>query len=103
MCPCGEKFNVQHALSCKKGGFITLRHNEVRDITATLLSEVCKDVEVESSLIKLQGEEQRLNNTAKNFSKKTLFTLLFITNLLSVNTNVFLLLFFLHSFFFILG
>ena len=65
MCPCGEKFNVQHALFCKKGGFITLRHNEVRDITATLLSEVCKDVEVEPSLIKLQGEEQRLNNTAK--------------------------------------
>ena len=65
MCPCGEKFNVQHALSCKKGGFITLRHNEVRDITATLLSEVCKDVEVQPSLIKLQGEEQRLINTAK--------------------------------------
>ena len=31
-CACGSKFNVQHAISCKKGGFVTLRHNEVRDI-----------------------------------------------------------------------
>ena len=29
-CSCEESFNVQHAMSCKKGGFITLRHNEVR-------------------------------------------------------------------------
>ena len=28
-CACGSKFNVQHALSCKKDGFTTLRHNEV--------------------------------------------------------------------------
>ena len=49
----------------QKRWFYTLRHNEGRDITATLLPEVCKDVEVEPSLIKLQGEEQRLNNTAK--------------------------------------
>ena len=43
-CACGSKFNVQHAISCKKGGFVTLRHNEVRDITTSLLNEVCKDV-----------------------------------------------------------
>ena len=56
-CACGNKFNIQHALSCKKGGFITLRHNEVRDITASFLNEVCKDVRKEPSLIKLTGEQ----------------------------------------------
>ena len=51
-CSCGG-FNVQHPMSCKNGGFVTLRHNEVRDITATLVSEVCKDVELEPSLLTL--------------------------------------------------
>ena len=33
-CSSGEGFNVQHSLSCKKGGFVILRHKEMRDITA---------------------------------------------------------------------
>ena len=33
-CLCGENFNVQHMLPCKKSGVITIRHNEVRDIKA---------------------------------------------------------------------
>ena len=56
-CVCGEKFDVQHSMSCKKGGFITHRHNELRDITAKLLEEVCKDVEIEPTLTTLTGEE----------------------------------------------
>ena len=32
---------MEHILSCPKGGFPSIRHNEIRDITATLLSEVC--------------------------------------------------------------
>ena len=36
-CECGEKFDLQHALSCKKGGFVSLRHNSVRDITSSPL------------------------------------------------------------------
>lgn len=52
-CTCGAKFDIQHALSCKKGGFVTLRHNIVRDITAELLSEVCKDVRKEPTLQKI--------------------------------------------------
>ena len=46
-------------------GFITFRHNELRDIKATILSEVCKDVEVGQSLMKLRGEEQQLDAIAK--------------------------------------
>ena len=55
-CACGNSFTIQHALSCHKGGFIQRRHNEVRDITAALLSEACKDVETEPSLEPLTGE-----------------------------------------------
>ena len=58
-CPCGSKFSVQHAMSCKKGGFVHARHNEVRDITAHLLSEVCNDVSVEPILQPLTGEQFR--------------------------------------------
>ena len=55
-CECGKKFDLQHALSCKKGGFVSLRHNFVRDITSSLLSEVCKDVRVEPQLQRLTRE-----------------------------------------------
>ena len=48
--------DIQHALSCKKGGFVSLRHNDVRNITAALLKEVCHDVRVEPILQQLTGE-----------------------------------------------
>ena len=41
---------------CKKGVFISLRHNNLRDITYELLSEVCKGVENEPLLQPLTGE-----------------------------------------------
>ena len=56
-CSCGTQFSIQHALSCHKGGFPTLRHNEVRDLTATLLTEVCHNVSVEPHLQPLTGED----------------------------------------------
>ena len=43
-------------MSCKKGGFINVRHNDVRDLTACLLTKVCKDVSVEPLLTPLTGE-----------------------------------------------
>ena len=42
--------SVEHALSCARGGFPSIRHNEIRDITASLLTEVCHDVSVEPHL-----------------------------------------------------
>ena len=55
-CPCGSRFTVQHCMSCKKGGFVSIRHNDLRDLTANMLSEVCKDVEVEPKLTPLTGK-----------------------------------------------
>ena len=63
-CVCGSKFDVNHALSCKRGGFVTLRHNEVRNITANLLNEVCNDVKIEPMLAELDGE--RIHETTGN-------------------------------------
>ncbi len=49
-CDCGTQFSVEHALSCPKGGFPSLRHNEIRDMTADILTEVCNDVCIEPHL-----------------------------------------------------
>ena len=49
-CACGAGFTICHALSCPKGGFPSIRHDEIRDLTAQLLSEVCSDVKVEPDL-----------------------------------------------------
>ena len=37
-------FTLRHALVCKKGGLLTLRHNEIRDAVGELASLVWKDV-----------------------------------------------------------
>ena len=55
-CGCGAKFSVEHALSCPKGGFPSIRHNEIRDLTANLLTEVCRDVCIEPDLQPITGE-----------------------------------------------
>ena len=55
-CVCGAAFNVQHALSCPRGGFIIARHNEIRNFTAELLTEVCTNVKIEPLLQSLTGE-----------------------------------------------
>ena len=55
-CPCGHQFNITHALNCKRGGFVHMRHDNLRDFNAKLLSKVQKDVETEPSLIPIVGE-----------------------------------------------
>ena len=52
-CSCGT---IDHVLSCAKGGFPFIRHNEIRNVTATLMSEVCHDVATEPHLQPLNGE-----------------------------------------------
>ena len=50
LCACGASFSVDHVLSCLKGGLPSLHHNEIRDLTATLLTEVCSQVCTEPEL-----------------------------------------------------
>ena len=57
LCVCGARFTVGHAIICKRGGFIILRHNELRDLEAELLNMVCYDVEVEPGLQPVTGED----------------------------------------------
>ena len=60
-CGCSKLYNVQHAVSCKKGGYVALRHNEIRDNIAEMLEEVTSNVKVESGLQPLSGEEIKGN------------------------------------------
>ena len=80
-CPCGEKFNESHAMSCKKGGFVSSRHDNMRNFLTICLKKVCRDVMVELHQIPLTNEkfalksantseEARLDIKAKGFWRK---------------------------------
>eukprot|EP00731_Ephydatia_muelleri_P016081 Em0009g505a len=55
-CSCGKQFSVDHAMTCHLGGYLTVRHNDIRDFTASLLTEVCHNVATEPTLQPLNGE-----------------------------------------------
>ena len=66
-CACGEAFTVDHSMICGLGGFITQRHNELRDLEAEFLSMVCSDVEIEPVLQDISGEHlNRGSNKAQD-------------------------------------
>jgi hypothetical protein len=66
-CVCGETFTIDHAMICRRGGFVIQRHNELRDLQADLLGVVCNDVEVEPVLQDISGEQlNRGSNKAKD-------------------------------------
>ena len=56
VCVCGDRFSVDHAMICKRGGFIIQRHNELRDLEADLLDLVCSNVETKPALQEITRE-----------------------------------------------
>ena len=55
--PCGNPFNPSYAMDCNKGGFANARHDNLRNLEAALLSEVCKYVAIEPHLQPITGVE----------------------------------------------
>ena len=56
-CPCGQKFDLNHAMNCKRGGFVIIRHNNVRDFEANLLKTMHNDVEIEPALQEITNKK----------------------------------------------
>ena len=49
-CPCSQNYELTHAINCKKGGFVIMRHSNFRDFEANLLQTTLIDVEIEPKL-----------------------------------------------------
>ena len=52
-----KAFSVEHALSCACSGLPSIPHNELHDITAEFLTEVCHNVGTEPALQSMCQEE----------------------------------------------
>ena len=52
---CGDRFTVSRALLCK-GDFVAQRHDGIQSILTSLLSKVCKDVDVEPHLLPIDSD-----------------------------------------------
>ncbi|XP_066918884.1 uncharacterized protein [Clytia hemisphaerica] len=65
-CECGSPFSLDYALSCKKGGFISLRHNKLRNFFAMSMKQVCHDVQIEPPLQSLVGVENLPKSSVKS-------------------------------------
>ena len=49
-------------MSCKKGGFVSERHDNIRDFLTIILNKVCVDVQAEPHLIPVTNEQFRLHS-----------------------------------------
>ena len=76
-CACGKNYSANHALTCKLGGYVALRHNSLRDTFAQLMRTVkCKDVQTEPLLLPtnnlqlprgtILGDQARLDISARS-------------------------------------
>ena len=55
-CACGRTFDMEHALTCMKGGYVHRRHDRIRDLIAHVLKDVSPGVQTEPHLEPLNGE-----------------------------------------------
>ena len=65
ICACGDEFISDHEMIYKTCGFVSLRHNELSDLTGNMLMEACRNVEVEPLLQPLTGEKLRYQTSIK--------------------------------------
>ena len=74
--PVWNLFSIDHAMVCPFRDFPTIKHiDEVRDLTASLLTEVCHNVATELSLQPITSESETFSLT---FAKITIMILIWI-------------------------
>ena len=57
---CVEKNDIVHILSCKKGGYVSIRHNSLRDTMANLMKDAgCSYVQKERPLLPVNPNDFR--------------------------------------------
>ena len=56
-CVCCQKYTICHALSCKKGGFVVQRQDDVCNLLTSFLGKVCTNVEVKPQLQPLDNSD----------------------------------------------
>ena len=56
ICPCGDRYTVDHAQICKLSGFIHMRHDDPTNFLASCMKEIYNDVKIEPRLQPLTGE-----------------------------------------------
>ena len=78
LCLWGVPFSVDHVLSCPKGSLPSLYHNEIRDLTATLLTEICSKVCNELELQPVHNPEDFNLSTSKILQRGLAWTLLWM-------------------------
>ena len=62
-CVCGFYFDIYYAMVCQRGGFVSCRHNDMRDNLCNILDDVCHDVIKEPPLQPLTRETFDLQST----------------------------------------
>ena len=55
-CGCGSANDIDHCLTCRRGGYVVMRHNQIRDTITNVMKEVRHDVQVEPHWIPTEGE-----------------------------------------------
>ena len=63
-CACGKLNSINHTLICPKGGYVSLRHNALRNTEAMLMEDVCQDVQLEPPLLATVEEQHSSSNNS---------------------------------------
>ena len=70
---CQSPFTLRHALACKRGGLLILRHNEISDAVGDLASLVWKDVQREPVIREYNPQDETPALVADLFCRRVYF------------------------------
>jgi len=79
---------MDRAMVCCHGGLTFIWHNELRDLTAGLLQEVCHDVQVEPPLLPLNGKAISPTSAIRSDEAHADIRVIIIINALQCNIQV---------------